>query len=218
MTHNSVGEAAHKKRSTRPLQSPGDVLSFWFGDTGVNASSLDDKQAFWWKKSDETDTQIANRAVDLIAKLASGQALKWAKKGPAERLAAIVALDQFSRNIFRDTPAAFENDTLALSICKEGLSKGDDKVLSPVKRWFFYMPLEHSEDLSDQEQCVGLMKELVSIADDSFKPAMEGALAFARQHRDVITKFGRFPHRNTILGRSSTKAEKDYLAKPGTGF
>ena len=213
-----ISELVQQKRNSRPLQTPGDVLTFWFGDTGFDVNALEGKQALWWKKSDETDTLIADRGVELVAKLASGLAYKWSEKGPAERLAAIIGLDQFTRNIFRDTPAAFENDALALSLCKDGLERGDDRVLSPVKRWFFYMPLEHSEDLADQERCVGLMKDLISETDDSFKPAIEGALDFARQHRDVINKFGRFPHRNAILGRNSSKAEKDYLAKPGAGF
>ena len=217
-TSTTSTELVQLKRSTRPMQTPGDVLNFWFGETGSDVNALEGKQALWWKKSDETDTLIANRGVELVAKLASGLALKWSARGPAERLAAIVGLDQFTRNIFRNTPAAFENDALALALCKEGLGKGEDKVLSPVKRWFFYMPLEHSEDIKDQERCVGLLKELVAETDDSFRPAIEGALDFARQHRDVITRFGRFPHRNFTLGRSSTKAEKDYLAKPGAGF
>lgn len=212
------GEARKKKHLSRPLQSPGDVLDFWFDDCATSMAALDDRKKMWFLKSDETDRLIAEKSIDVLARLASGEALKWAARGPAERLAAIVALDQFTRNIFRDTAAAFENDALALALCKQGLDAGEDRVLSPLKRWFFYMPLEHSEDLADQEQCVGLFKDLVKDADDAVRPLIEDALDYARKHREVIEKYGRFPHRNAALGRTSTRAEKDYLAKPGAGF
>lgn len=214
---NAAGIVA-RKRATRPLQTPGDVLTFWFDDVATDASKLAERNELWWEKSNTTDQLIAHRGTDLLARLASGEAVKWAETGPAERLAAIVALDQFTRNIFRNSAYAFENDAMALALCKSGLERGDDKSLSPLKRWFFYMPLEHSENLADQEHCVALLKNLLKETDDIYGPAIEGALEFARKHREVVEKYGRFPHRNAQLGRTSTKAEKDYLAKPGSGF
>lgn len=211
-------EQVRLKRAMRPLQTPGDVLQFWFGDAPWDQAATASKYDMWFKKSDATDALIAHRSVDLLARLASGDANSWAARGPAERLAAIVALDQFPRNIFRDHPGSFENDALALQLCKDGLDKGDDKALAPIKRWFFYMPLEHSEDLEDQERCVALFKEMAGEVDDAQKAMFENALDYARKHRDVIETHGRFPHRNEILGRSSTEAEKDYLAQPGAGF
>ncbi len=209
---------ARRKHATRPLQTPGDVLQFWFGDAPWDAAALKPKQTMWFTKSDATDALIAERSVELLARLASGDARRWAKQGPAERLAAIIVLDQFPRNVFRNHPGSFENDALALALCKDGLDKGDDKVLSPIKRCFFYLPLEHSENLEDQQRCVGLFKELVAAADDTQTAYFENTLDYARKHRDVIEQFGRFPHRNAILGRTSTKTEQDYLAKPGSGF
>ena len=220
VTHKALvsGEARLKKHLNRPLQTPGDVLEFWFDDCAASPEAMQTRHELWFKKSDATDRLIAQRGVDVLARLASGEARKWADKGPAERLAAIVALDQFTRNIFRTSGSAFENDALALELCKDGLDKGEDKVLSPVRRWFFYMPLEHSEDLADQERCVGLLKDLIKAVDDDHRPLYESALDYARKHREVVEKYGRFPHRNALLGRTSTAPEKDYLAKPGAGF
>ena len=214
-----TGDARVKRHLARPLQTPGDVLDFWFGSQPMmNASMMRNRMELWWKKSDDTDRLIARKGVDLLARLAAGEAESWANRGSAERLAAIISLDQFSRNIFRNSAAAFENDALALKLCKDGLGNNEHIGLTPLKRWFFYMPLEHSENLQDQKLCVELLKDLVSDADDVSKTSIEGALDYARKHREVIEKFGRFPHRNEALDRISTKAEKDYLAKPGSGF
>ena len=212
------GETRLKKHETRALQTPGDVLEFWYGDGATNPDTLGARQKMWFQKSDDTDRLIARKGVDLLARLASGEAHKWAAIGPAERLASIIALDQFTRNIFRDSAAAFENDALALQLCKQGLDAGDDQAITPVKRAFFYLPLEHSESLEDQERCVGLFKTLVKDVDDAHRGLAESWLEYARKHREVIEKYERFPHRNAALDRISTRAENDYLAKPGAGF
>ena len=205
-------------RRPRPLQSPGDVLLYWFKNTAIDVDELQQRQRFWFQKSDATDREIAARGVDLLARLAAGEAVKWAAKGKGERLAAIIALDQFPRNIFRNSRHAFEQDELALRLCKEGLTAEDDRGLSPLKRWFFYLPLMHSESLNDQKLSVKLYKELLQEADDGLRPILSGVLNYAEQHRDVVKEFGRFPHRNKLLRRSSTKEEKAYLARPGSGF
>ncbi len=207
-----------KKRSTRPLQTPGDVLNFWFDDAASDPEKLEGRNQLWWSGDEEIDRLVATRGVTLLARLASGLAQDWAKRGAAERLAAIVAIDQFTRNIFRDTEFAFENDALALKLCKDGLLKEEDKVLAPVKRWFFYLPLMHSENLADQDRCVELFENLLEDTDDAYYSTIKNALEFAIKHRDVIQKYGRFPHRNAVLERKSTSAELDYLAQPGAGF
>ena len=211
-------EALDKKRTSRPLQTPGDVLHFWFDEAASEPAKLPERNKLWWSGSEEVDRLVASRSVSLLARLASGLGEIWSDKGPAERLAAIVALDQFTRNIFRDTEFAFENDELALTLCKSGLEKNDDKVLAPIKRWFFYLPLMHSENIEDQELCVKLFANLKDEADDATKDVLANAHDFAVKHRDVIEQYGRFPHRNKALGRISTQAEEDYLAQPGAGF
>lgn len=207
-----------QKRATRPLQTPGDVLNFWFAEAASDPTKLEDRNELWWSGDEAVDRIIASRSVTLLARLASGLGQIWADKGPAERLAAIVALDQFTRNIFRDTEFAFENDPLALAMCKEGLEKDEDKVLSPLKRWFFYLPLMHSENIDDQNHSVSLYENLLEETDDAYFKSIQGALEFAIKHRDVIAQYGRFPHRNALIGRQSTQSELDYLALPGSGF
>ncbi len=211
-------EALSKKRAFRPLQTPGDVLHFWFDDAASDPTKLPERDNLWWSGDEGVDRLVASRSVAILARLASGLGEIWADKGAAERLAAIVALDQFTRNIFRDTEFAFENDDLALKLCKSGLAKDDDKVLAPIKRWFFYLPLMHSENIDDQDLCVQLFEILRDQADDVSKEALEDAYNFAIKHRDVIAEYGRFPHRNKVLGRISTPAEEEYLAQPGAGF
>ncbi|MFC7291294.1 DUF924 family protein [Hirschia litorea] len=206
------------KRATRPLQSPGDVLNFWFEDAATNPEKLSERNSFWWNGDEELDRLIASRSLKLLARLASGLGQSWAERGPAERLASIIALDQFTRSIFRDTPYAFENDPLALELCKEGLAQDEDKGLAPIKRYFFYMPLMHSENIDDQDKCVSLFASLIEDTDDAYIETIRNGHKFAVKHRDVIAQYGRFPHRNKVLERTSTHAETDYLSRPGAGF
>jgi uncharacterized protein (DUF924 family) len=199
-------------------ETAGTVLYFWFGLAVDRPALLTERQRLWFKKDFNTDKAIANRFGDLLAKLSSGEAYRWAARGPRDRLAAVIALDQFSRNIFRDTPAAFENDALALQLAKEGLARGEDRTLAPIERWFLYMPLEHSESASDQRRSVEKFDELVRSVPADQRAAFASALDFAKRHAAVIRRFGRFPHRNDILGRTTTTAERAFLAKPGSHF
>jgi uncharacterized protein (DUF924 family) len=153
-----------------------------------------------------------------VAKLASGEAHRWATQGPRERLAAVLALDQFSRSIFRNTPAAFENDPLALKLAKEGIAAGEDMQLKPAERWFLYMPLEHSESSTDQRRSLDKFSELLSQATPDLRPHLASAYDYAKRHAKVIQRFGRFPHRNDILGRTTTSAEKAFLKRNAGGF
>lgn len=200
------------------LPSPQNVLDYWIGDAKNDAEAADAKMKLWFEKSAATDADIAKHFLDLMAPLAGGLAQEWGDKGPSQRLAAIIALDQFSRNLFRDTKNAFANDPLALSLTKETLSKGEDAGLSEVERIFLYLPLEHSEDMADQDLSVDKYTELAEDARPAFKALCENTLDYAIRHRDVIDQYGRFPHRNAILERPSTDAETEYLSQPGAGF
>jgi uncharacterized protein (DUF924 family) len=137
---------------------------------------------------------------------------------PESRLAAIITLDQLSRNIYRGMPTAFASDQLALSWSLSGIDAGMDKQLRPIERVFFYMPMEHAENLGVQRQSVWHFQQLIKIVPDSDKEIFAGFLDFAEKHAAVIERFGRFPHRNVILGRESTPDELDYLSQPGSGF
>jgi uncharacterized protein (DUF924 family) len=150
--------------------------------------------------------------------LASGLAYDWAARGPRQRLAAIIALDQFSRNVFRGHATSFAHDKLALGLTKEALMLGIDAELTEIERIFLYIPLEHSERMADQTLSVELYSKLAASARPSFKKLCDSTLDYAHKHRDVIQQFGRFPHRNELLKRSNTLEEAEYLAKPGSGF
>ncbi|MEM9054333.1 MAG: DUF924 family protein [Pseudomonadota bacterium] len=200
------------------LPTPQDVLDYWLGETIDQAETVEAKHQLWFGKSFETDKDIADRFLSLIAPLADGLAYDWAEQGPQQRLAAIITLDQFSRNLFRDSPLSFAHDRIALGLTKEALMKGEDKTLSEVERIFLYIPLEHSEAMTDQDLSVQMYNKLAESARVAFKDLCENTLDYAHRHRDVIKQFGRFPHRNQILGRPNTPEEAEYLAQPGAGF
>lgn len=200
------------------LVRPEDILAYWIGPADNDAGALEARHKLWFGKSDAADIEIAERFVPTLAALASGLAEDWAENGPHPRLAAIIALDQFSRNIFRGRAAAFENDRLALGLAKDGLMRGEDSGLSEVERAFFYLPVEHSERAADQVLSVQLFERLAEDARPEFRGFAETCLDYARQHKAVIDRFGRYPHRNAALGRQNTPEEEAYLAEPGAGF
>lgn len=199
-------------------ETPGTILHFWFAWSADRPSTLDSRMSLWFGGGFELDRIIANRFTPIVARLASGDAHRWAALGPQERLAAIIALDQFTRSIFRGTPFAFENDPLALQLAKDAIAAGEDLLLKPVERWFLYMPLEHSEDVEDQRLSVAKFTDLMAQATPETQKHFASALDFARRHAAVIEEFGRFPHRNAALGRDSTAAEEAFLKQPGSRF
>lgn len=174
------------------------ILKFWFEDT---APSL------WWSKNDELDQRIRERFGEVYAKAIRCELYNW-RKDAAGRLAEIIVLDQFSRNMFRDSPLSFANDSLALALAQEAISAGADQDLSPTQRSFLYMPFMHSESLIIHEIAMDLYQ----------KNGIQANLDFEIKHQDIIKRFGRYPHRNKILGRASTKAEIEFLKQPGSGF
>jgi uncharacterized protein (DUF924 family) len=199
-------------------KQPADVLAFWFGNPEQeDPAYLNGRQKFWFSKSDETDATIHREFGDLIEQACKGKLEEW-ENDASSRLALILILDQFSRNCFRDTPSAFSQDTRALQLALEALENGMYESLSPIKRMFYLMPLEHAEDLAIQEQCVAEFEKVCDLVEGSTKETFRDFSRYAVAHRDVIAQFGRFPHRNQILGRESTPEEKVYLAKPGSGF
>jgi len=201
------------------LPAPSDVIAFWIGEAASSAEEAGIRNKMWFAKSEDIDAEIRAKFLPLLETLAAGPlADDWAERGTCERLAAIIVLDQFSRNLFRGSPRAFSQDALALRLCKEGLSLREDLTLSEAERIFFYLPLEHSEDIGDQSRAVEMFSALVKDARPEFRPLTEATLEYAYAHKAVIEQYGRFPHRNTVLARESTAPEKAYLAKPGSGF
>lgn len=192
-----------------------EVLTFWFGEFGQFVAP--EKVGFWFKKSDETDRRILDRFGTHVQQALAGELDFWADE-PRGRLALIILLDQFTRNIFRGTPRAFSGDVVAVSLALEAIAEGWDSALRPHERFFLYMPLEHQEDIHLQDFCVQLMESLAEEVDGERSDEFAELVRYAHAHRDVIADFGRFPHRNEILNRPTTVAEAEYLAQPGAGF
>ena len=200
------------------MVTPQEVLDYWLGDTPQRPEALKDKNALWFQKSFETDKEIADRFVPVLGALAAGLAADWARQGPKARLAAIIVLDQFSRNVFRGHHYSFLQDPLARRLMQDGLKAGEDRGLSEPERVFFYLPAEHSEAMADQDLSVDLFETLARQARPDYRSYCETVLDYARKHHEVIERFGRFPHRNEVLQRQSTTEEEAYLAQPGAGF
>ena len=186
------------------------VLDFWFGPAGGPEHGT--LRPMWFQKSDATDRAIAERFAPLIERALRGELVDWAAE-PHAALAHILLLDQFTRNVFRDTPRAFAGDARALRAAAAMLGARLDEALPPEQRAFAYMPFEHAEGIAMQDEALRLFTRLAAEA-----PALADMLAYAHKHRDVVQRFGRFPHRNEILGRQSTAEEQSFLREPGARF
>ncbi|MFZ5539906.1 MAG: DUF924 family protein [Pseudomonadota bacterium] len=188
--------------------APQQVLDFWFGAPGP--PEYGKARDFWFRKSEATDAAIRTRfGADVEAALA-GQRDHWADS-PRGTLALILLLDQFTRNIFREMPRAFAGDRKALALVRTLVERGEDRALAPIERWFAYLPFEHAESLDAQRESLRLFAALA-------QDGLAEPLAWAQKHYDIIARFGRFPHRNAILGRASTPEEIEFLRQPGSRF
>lgn len=193
------------------------VLQFWFGFDPDDAAVATEKAALWWSKSPDIDEEIRQRFESWLTQAAAGKLSEW-QATPSGLLALILLTDQFPRNIYRDSPKAFAYDAKALALSLGGIQARMDRKLRPIERAFFYLPLEHAESPKHQEQSVKLFRELAESVTGDPKTLFEGYLDYAVRHRDIITRFGRFPHRNKILDRESTAKELAFLAEPGSSF
>lgn len=195
-----------------------DVLEFWFGTSASDAAVAREKSALWWGAAGaELDREISARFGEARESAVTGRLKSW-EETPQGRLALIVLVDQFSRNIFRGKALAFEHDALARTWCAGGIALGHDRALRRVERVFFYLPLEHSETLADQARSLELFGRLASEVPASERERFDNYLDFARRHHAIVERFGRFPHRNAVLGRDSTPEELEFLCGPGSSF
>lgn len=195
------------------------VLEYWFGDLKEGEIPPDDVIARWWGKDPGTDDYIRQNFGRDLEEAARGGLGRW-EETPRGTLALVIVLDQFSRNVYRDDPRAFAQDGRALETAVTGIAKGFDKGLHPVMRVFFYMPFMHSEDIAMQERSLelfrGLENEFSQVADVS--EMLSGNRDFAERHYEIVKRFGRYPHRNRVLGRESTPEEIEFLKQPGSSF
>jgi uncharacterized protein (DUF924 family) len=188
-----------------------EILRFWFG-TPPNQARYAERRKLWFSKNPELDQEIRDRFMAVYEQAASGKLEHW-QQAPDRCLALLIVLDQFSRNMFRNSPRSFAADAKALLIAKTAIARGLDQQLEPVQRIFMYLPLEHSENLEDQLQSVKYFRDLAAI-----DPELSDVSDYAVRHYDVIKRFGRFPHRNAILGRETTPEEALFLQQPGSSF
>ncbi|HET9863679.1 MAG TPA: DUF924 family protein [Steroidobacteraceae bacterium] len=203
------------------MERANEVLEFWFGRGPWDEARLAERSRFWFGASDppaaiaERDALIRTTLEPMLERAARGEFASWSAS-PRRRLALIILFDQVPRNAYRGTAAAFAFDREALALSVEGLQLAADAALDPVERLFFYLPLEHAESMEAQDAAVAAYERLVRESPPGLKGFSEGALKYAHQHRDIIAKFGRFPHRNRVLERESTPAEVQWLASGDT--
>jgi uncharacterized protein (DUF924 family) len=198
-----------------------DVLHFWFGTRPYTAATLAQRARLWFPDTPElraqTDELIGERFGATYAAAEHGQLASW-ESTPRRRLALILLYDQFSRCLRRGTAGAFAHDREALSLALSGMQVGADAALDPVERLFFYLPLEHAESRDVQEESVAACRRLCSEAPAPLKSWFDDSLQYAVLHRDIVARFGRFPHRNRALGRESTAEELRWMETEGPDF
>jgi uncharacterized protein (DUF924 family) len=188
-----------------------EILDFWFEKKGEE--DYGENRTIWFTKTPEPefDREIQVRFREDYEKAASGELDQW-KETPQSCLALILLLDQFPRNMFRGNPRAFATDSQALSLAQYAITKGFDRELLKIQRWFIYLPFEHSENLDHQRQAVELFRQLGNDPDSAYMTSS------AVRHLEIVERFGRFPHRNAILGRATTPEEAEFLKQPNSSF
>jgi len=193
------------------------ILAFWFKEQELTAPQIDGRMDVWFGEDAFFDEEVAREFADEVERASEGQLDHWAHK-PRGRLALILLLDQFRRNIYRNKPEAFAKDKMALKLCVEGAMEKKDKGLSPIERVFFYMPLQHAESRKVQKKSCEIYRKLSEAVSATYKETFETVAQFAELHADIIEQFGRFPHRNAILNRANTAEEDEYLAGDAPSF
>ncbi|MFA9410364.1 MAG: DUF924 family protein [Deltaproteobacteria bacterium] len=199
---------------TDPIE---DVLDFWFGELNELGCSSPEHRKRWWTKSDAFDEAIKSHFLHEYEAVVAGERETW-RNTARGTLSYIIVLDQFSRNMFRGTPEMFTADELAREACREGLDAGLGAELEFDERVFFYLPLEHSESMEDHERCLEIFHDLLSSAPEPLEADAKNYLDFAKAHKAIVERFGRYPHRNATLGRASTPEEIEFLEEPGSSF
>src|SRR5262245_2664796 len=193
-----------------PMERANEVLEFWFGRGPWDAARLAERSHFWFGGGD--DALVRSTLEPMLERASRGEFAAWAAS-PKRRLALIILFDQVPRSAYRGTAAAFAFDREALALSLEGLQLAADAALEPPERLFFYLPLEHAESMEAQDTAVAAMERLRVEASAEFAGAADRWPGYARLHRDIVGKCGRFPHRNRVLGRESTPAEAEWLAR-----
>jgi uncharacterized protein (DUF924 family) len=187
------------------------ILTFWFRQQKLTAPQIDSRMDVWFGDDELFDEEIVAKFSDDVDSASEDRLNHWAQE-PNGRLALILLLDQFRRNIYRNKAEAFALDKAALKLCVEGAMEKEDKDLTPIQRAFFYMPLQHAESRKVQKKSCEIYNKLATAVSATYKETFETIAQFAQLHADIVEQFGRFPHRNVILNRQNTSEENEYLS------
>lgn len=199
------------------IQSSETIIEYWLGDAQTDAQAAADRSKLWYGYSPDTDQYLEKHFKETLLQAESGQLDDWSKE-PAGSLALVILLDQFSRNIYRGSKAAFKNDDKAIGIARGLIDRNADRELSYIGRAFLYHPFEHSETMTDQDWSVLLFSGLYEDANDVWSEQLQGFMKYAINHREIIKTFGRFPHRNIIFGRQNTPEETAFLNQDNRSY
>lgn len=200
-----------------PTENPASILRYWFGAGTDEAGIIREMSALWWKKDTRVDEEIRRRFEPTLEAELRDEHVSWDPL-PGGTLARILLCDQFPRNMYRGNARAFAHDERARRLARALRDRKNDRSLRPIERVFAYLPFEHSEDAQDQGTSLRLFAALYARAADGVRDSYRNYLDFALRHQEIIDRFGRFPHRNDILGRDSTAAEQEFLKSPGSSF
>ncbi len=198
-------------------RDPQNILGFWFGRAADDPAAASARETFWFSASREVDSLISERFVSAVEAAVRGDLDSWLQV-PRPALALVLLLDQFPRNIWRGTAQAFAHDARALRTAQEAVARGHLNGLAPIEQAFLVLPYQHSESIEDNCESVRLSSEIARSASGEWQPILEHYLQFAKQHLALVSRFGRFPHRNQVLGRAPTAEEEAYLAGGGATF
>lgn len=193
------------------------ILTFWFKEQELSGPQIDRRMDVWFGEDGAFDHEIETEFGEDVGLASAGQLDHWAHE-PRGRLALIILLDQFRRNIYRNTAKAFEMDKVALKLCVEGAMEKKDQGLTYIQRAFFYMPLQHAESAKVQAKSFELFDKLAEAVSPTLRETFGTIAQFAELHRDIVDQFGRFPHRNKLLGRDNTPEEDEYLSSDSPDF
>lgn len=199
------------------IATPDAVLDFWFGAPGSATDIAARQNPLWFGKSSANDQLVVERFAETLIAAGRGELDHW-KHTPRGQLALIVVLDQFPHHIHRNHGQSFAYDPQSLALALDMIQRGDDAHVAPIERVFVYLPLEHAESVAMQDSSVAYYEALTNQAAPAERSLFDGFLDYARKHRDVVARFGRFPHRNALLGRPDTPEEIEFLKQPGSRF
>ncbi|HKI73398.1 MAG TPA: DUF924 family protein [Pseudomonadales bacterium] len=193
-----------------PTNPADDIIEFWIGPAATDPEESSARARLWYQSTPESDEDLRHRFGDLLNQAEQGELEHWRETANGT-LALVILMDQFSRNLYRGTAQAFSNDDHVAAVAEQAVDTGLDQQMSWIGRAFLYHPFEHSERIDRQERSVELFSKLVEDAPGDWKKHLEGFAEYAAEHRNVVKQFGRFPHRNAVLGRESTPEEIAYL-------